>query len=187
MLLWNRSHFSNIPALWKAFANAQNPGNDPYCFVDLADHQSAAATLLAMNKRQQNVAKNSLTVNLDPDSSLRPTVVQSHILPTTATAVMPWTSSGTEGGGGMNFRALAELRDPSRPHEALLWVMLSSHLCPQLIIKDYDFLMDVTAFFYFVEFCFVEEGFGHLEEKKNSFRARKRDLLYKERGHDFID
>ncbi|GIY71410.1 hypothetical protein CEXT_29091 [Caerostris extrusa] len=36
---------------------------------------------------------------------------------TTATAVMPWTSSGTEGGGGMNFRPLAELRDPSRPHE----------------------------------------------------------------------
>lgn len=33
------------------------PGNDPYCFVDLADHQSAAATLLAMNKRQQTVGK----------------------------------------------------------------------------------------------------------------------------------
>ncbi|GFS62299.1 uncharacterized protein TNCV_5031631 [Trichonephila clavipes] len=30
---------------------------------------------------------------------------------------MPWTSSGTEGGGGLNYRALAELRDPSRTHE----------------------------------------------------------------------
>ncbi|GFQ66262.1 hypothetical protein TNCT_423221 [Trichonephila clavata] len=37
--------------------NGIKPGNDPYCFVDLADHQSAAATLLAMNKRQQSVAK----------------------------------------------------------------------------------------------------------------------------------
>ncbi|KAI1280587.1 Nucleolysin TIAR [Halotydeus destructor] len=28
------------------------PGNDPYCFVDFTDHQSAATALLTMNKRQ---------------------------------------------------------------------------------------------------------------------------------------
>ncbi|KAH6948811.1 hypothetical protein HPB50_026545 [Hyalomma asiaticum] len=27
------------------------PGNDPYCFVEFSDHQSAASALLAMNKR----------------------------------------------------------------------------------------------------------------------------------------
>ena len=27
------------------------PGNDPYCFVEFAEHQAAAAALLAMNKR----------------------------------------------------------------------------------------------------------------------------------------
>ncbi|KAG0432274.1 hypothetical protein HPB47_020998, partial [Ixodes persulcatus] len=27
------------------------PGNDPYCFVEFTDHQSAASALLAMNKR----------------------------------------------------------------------------------------------------------------------------------------
>lgn len=27
-------------------------GNDPYCFVEFAEHQAAAAALLAMNKRQ---------------------------------------------------------------------------------------------------------------------------------------
>ncbi|GFS72552.1 TIA-1-like protein [Nephila pilipes] len=30
----------------------QEPGNDPYCFVEFTDHQAAAAALLAMNKRQ---------------------------------------------------------------------------------------------------------------------------------------
>ncbi|XP_055951232.1 nucleolysin TIAR-like isoform X3 [Argiope bruennichi] len=29
----------------------QEPGNDPYCFVEFTDHQAAAAALLAMNKR----------------------------------------------------------------------------------------------------------------------------------------
>ncbi|KAG8202054.1 hypothetical protein JTE90_010419 [Oedothorax gibbosus] len=82
------SAWSNPMLLW--------PGNDSYCFVDLADHQSATATLLAMNKRQQTVGK------------------------TAAAAVMPWTSSGTEGGGGINYRALSELRDPARPHEDII-------------------------------------------------------------------
>ncbi len=27
------------------------PGNDPYCFVEFAEHQAAAAALAAMNKR----------------------------------------------------------------------------------------------------------------------------------------
>ena len=27
------------------------PGHEPYCFVEFADHQSAAAALAAMNKR----------------------------------------------------------------------------------------------------------------------------------------
>ncbi|XP_015929482.1 nucleolysin TIAR-like isoform X2 [Parasteatoda tepidariorum] len=61
------SAWSNPMLLW--------PGNDPYCIVDLAEHQSA--TLLAMNKRQQTVGK-------------------------TSTTIMPWTSSGSE--SGINYR-----------------------------------------------------------------------------------
>lgn len=30
----------------------QEPGNDPYCFVEFTDHQAAAAALLAMNRRK---------------------------------------------------------------------------------------------------------------------------------------
>ncbi|GFY49627.1 hypothetical protein TNIN_386301 [Trichonephila inaurata madagascariensis] len=36
---------------------------------------------------------------------------------TAAATVMPWPSTATEGSGSLNYRALAELRDPSRTHE----------------------------------------------------------------------
>ncbi|XP_014680817.1 PREDICTED: nucleolysin TIAR-like [Priapulus caudatus] len=39
-------------------------GNDPYCFVEFAEHQAAAAALLAMNKRQCLGKRSKLKSNL---------------------------------------------------------------------------------------------------------------------------
>ncbi|XP_055927152.1 nucleolysin TIAR-like isoform X3 [Argiope bruennichi] len=147
------SAWSNPMLLW--------PGNDPYCFVDLADHQSAAATLLAMNKRQQNVAK------------------------TTATAVMPWTSSGTEGGGGLNYRALTELRDPSRSHEEMKvnWASSPGNTPKQDTSKHYHiFVGDLSPE---IETQQLREAFAPFGEISDCRVVRDPQTL-KSKGYGFV-
>lgn len=47
------------------FLFCQQPGHEPYCFVEFAEHHSAAAALAAMNKRNcmGRVSRNNQTNN----------------------------------------------------------------------------------------------------------------------------
>ncbi|KAK4012869.1 hypothetical protein OUZ56_025120 [Daphnia magna] len=42
---------SAFPTQWISGEGRRTPGHEPYCFVEFAEHHSAAAALAAMNKR----------------------------------------------------------------------------------------------------------------------------------------